>query len=74
MNTSFMSEMNSNDVLKVQLEVLRQEHRELDAELEELGEGARGNAFLLQQLKRRKLVLKDKIARIEDLLTPDIIA
>ena len=69
-----MSQMQDTEVLKVKLEVLRREHRELDDELENLSEGARGNALLMQRIKRQKLRLKDEIARIEDRLTPDIIA
>ena len=74
MNMSFMPEMEHEDVLKVELEVLRQEHRDLDEEIRALGEGARGNSLMIQRLKRQKLLLKDQIARIEDKLTPDIIA
>ena len=69
-----MPEMEHEDVLKVELEVLRQEHRDLDEEIRALGEGARGNSLMIQRLKRQKLLLKDQIARIEDKLTPDIIA
>lgn len=68
------SEMSTKEVLKVQLDVLRQEHRALDDELQSLSEGALGDNLHLQRLKRRKLKLKDRIARLEDQLTPDIIA
>lgn len=74
MNISFTPEMDGDDVLKVKLEVLLREHRELDDEIGSLNEGARGNTLMLKRLKRRKLMLKDQIARIEDRLTPDIIA
>lgn len=74
MNMTFMPEMDNEDVLKVELEVLRKEHRDLDDEIASLGEGALGDTLLLKRLKRQKLALKDQIARIEDRLTPDIIA
>lgn len=72
MNTP--SEMSHEDVLRVKLEVLRREHRELDEAIEAIQQKGTGDPFTLQRLKKKKLVLKDRIARIEDELTPDIIA
>lgn len=68
------SEMNSEDVLRVQLEVLRREHRDLDDAIRALQERATGDSLTLMRLKKQKLALKDRIAIIEDQLTPDIIA
>jgi hypothetical protein len=54
---------------------LRQEHRDLDAAIqamEDTGTGA--DTIRIQRLKKRKLVLKDRIAVLEDRLLPDIIA
>jgi len=68
-----MSEMNSVEVLRVKLEVLRREHRDLDEAIAALGERAH-DSLTLMRLKKQKLVLKDRIARLEDLITPDIIA
>jgi hypothetical protein len=60
--------------LKAQLERLRQEHRDLDVAIEAL-HGVPGSDILqVQRLKKRKLVLRDRITFIEDQLTPDIIA
>ena len=60
--------------LKAQLGRLRQEHRDLDAAIGAL-QGAPGSDILqVQRLKKRKLVLRDRISFIEDQLTPDIIA
>lgn len=70
----FDGEMTEEDVLRVELDVLRQEHRALDSEIGNLEEAARADMITLQRLKRRKLSLKDKIVRIEDRLNPDIIA
>ncbi len=66
--------MRSEEVLRVELEVLRHEHRDLDAAIAALHEGTPADRFTLMRLKKRKLALKDRIARLEDLLTPDIIA
>lgn len=67
-------EMSHEDVLRVRLEVLRREHRDLDDAIHALEESARGDQLTLRRLKKQKLALKDHIARIEDQITPDIIA
>lgn len=66
--------MESDDVLRVKLEVLRREHRDLDDAVQALHEKGNVDVLTLQRLKRRKLALKDAIAALEDRLTPDIIA
>ncbi len=60
--------------LKAQLARLRQEHRDLDAAIEALHNAPSADLLQVQRLKKRKLVLRDRIMAIEDLLTPDIIA
>jgi hypothetical protein len=60
--------------LKAQLERLRQEHRDLDVAIEALHRVPGLDILQVQRLKKRKLVLRDRIAFIEDQLTPDIIA
>lgn len=72
MNTS--SEMDKIDVLRVKLEVLRREHRDLDDAIEALQERRGADMLTLRRLKKQKLALKDKIASLEDRITPDIIA
>ena len=67
-------EMSHEEVLRVKLEVLRREHRDLDDAIHALSESARADALTLRRLKKQKLALKDEISRIEDQLTPDIIA
>lgn len=67
-------EMTQEDVLRVKLEVLKREHRDLDAAIGALETGQRSDQLTLRRLKKQKLQLKDQIARIEDQLTPDIIA
>ena len=60
--------------LRAQLARLLQEHRDLDAAIGAL-QGVPGSDILqIQRLKKRKLVLRDRITFIEDQLTPDIIA
>lgn len=56
------------------LERLREEHRDLDAAIGALTAAGQPDRLQLQRLKKRKLVLRDKIAQLDDLLTPDIIA
>ena len=67
-------EMSREEVLRVELEVLRREHRDLDDAIHALEETGRGDQLTLKRLKKQKLSLKDKIVRIEDQVTPDIIA
>jgi len=67
-------EMKTEEVLRVELEVLRREHRDLDEAITALGDRATADPLTIRRLKKQKLALKDKIARIEDKLTPDIIA
>ena len=56
------------------MEVLKQEHRDLDVAVLALEERGIRDQLTIQRLKKKKLALKDKIAVIEDRLTPDIIA
>lgn len=56
------------------LELLRMEHRDLDAAIAALGSAGPADQLQLARLKKRKLRLRDEIAYIEDQLIPDIIA
>ena len=67
------SELNHNEVLGIELEVLRQEHRDLDLAIAVLAESAIDH-LAVRRLKKKKLNIKDQISRLEDELTPDIIA
>lgn len=60
--------------LTEQLEELKVEHRDLDDVIGRLVEDPTSDRILLQRMKKRKLSLKDQIAKIESLLLPDIIA
>ena len=57
-----------------QLIVFEQEHSDLDEIINRLQEQKTINLLQMQRLKKRKLLLKDKIANIKDKLEPDIIA
>jgi hypothetical protein len=62
------------DALIGQIERLREEHRDLDAAIEALRHAGQTDQLQVQRLKKRKLLLRDKLAQLEDQLTPDIIA
>ncbi len=69
-----MNDMSDEQMLRAQLEELRREHRELDTRIESLHSDHLSDQLTLKRLKKRKLWLKDQIARVEDQLYPDIIA
>jgi len=62
------------EALKAKLAALKTEHRDLDEVIARLAEGAPFDQLQLQRLKKRKLLLKDHISKIESELLPDIIA
>jgi hypothetical protein len=66
--------MDDTEALKERLAALRLEHRDLDAVIARIAESAPFDQLQIQRLKKRKLLLKDQIARIESHLLPDIIA
>jgi len=66
--------MDDQDTLRQKLQALRLEHRDLDDAIGHLADAVPFDQIKLQRLKKRKLVLKDEIATLEDQLLPDIIA
>jgi hypothetical protein len=56
------------------LEQLKIEHRDLDDAINALRSQPLVDQLQIARLKKKKLVLKDRIMRIEDQLLPDIIA
>jgi hypothetical protein len=60
--------------LRAELARLQQEHRDLDAAIAALQVSPGSDLIQVQRLKKRKLLLRDRITFIEDQLTPDIIA
>ncbi|KZM50625.1 DUF465 domain-containing protein [Labrenzia sp. OB1] len=63
-----------NDALRAELAQLRQEHRDLDVAVEALAASSNHDALQLQRLKKKKLMIKDRISALEDQFFPDIIA
>ena len=59
---------------EAEVEQLRAAHRDLEAAIEALGLVGAVDQIQVQRLKKRKLLLRDRIAFLEDKLTPDIIA
>jgi hypothetical protein len=68
------SELSFEEMLRIKLEVLRREHRDLDQAIHALEETGRPDQLTLRRLKKQKLFLKDQMVKIEDQLIPDIIA
>ena len=64
----------SDAAVRNELAQLRQEHRDLDSAIEALQNQPRPDTLQIQRLKKRKLILKDRISALEDKLLPDIIA
>src|SRR5262249_57793370 len=62
------------EALKAKLAALKTEHRDLDDVIARLAERLPFDQLQLQRLKKRKLLLKDQISKIESELLPDIIA
>lgn len=53
---------------------LRQRHQDLDAAVEALLDKPLPDQLQIARLKKQKLVLRDQITKLENQLTPDIIA
>ena len=68
------SKDNNQDQNFAQLHQLESEHRDLDDVIERLSEDKPFDQLKLQRLKKRKLALKDEIAKLRSRILPDIIA
>ena len=66
--------MSREEVLRVKLAALRDEHRDLAEAIRALEDKGTCDMFTIKRLKKQKLGLKDQITRLEDQVTPDIIA
>lgn len=60
--------------LREELARLREEHRDLDSAISAIEDTRPFERLQIQRLKKRKLVIRDRISFLEDRLTPDIIA
>jgi hypothetical protein len=64
----------TEEEMRKRLEILKIEHRDLDAAIDALNAAGAGDQLQIARLKKRKLKLKDQISLIADYLIPDIIA
>ena len=62
------------EAVKLRIAALTAEHRDLDEAIARLSQEVPANNIELQRFKKRKLALKDLIAKLENSLLPDIIA
>lgn len=63
---------NETETLTLKLMELKVEHRDLDVVIDQYIQSGQVNDLLIKRLKKRKLQLKDFIARIESRLIPDL--
>lgn len=66
--------MSTQDKLRERLELLKAEHRDLDDAIVALSQRVVPDMVQLARLKKKKLMLKDDIIRLESELLPNIIA
>jgi hypothetical protein len=59
---------------RIRLAQLRVEHEDLDAAIEALEARPSPDQIRIARFKKKKLAVRDEMARLEDLITPDIIA
>jgi len=71
-----VDELNEAEInsIRVEVERLKLEHRDLEDAIDALLAVGAVDQLQIQRLKKRKLLLRDRIAFLEDQLTPDIIA
>lgn len=60
--------------IEARIVALETEHRDLDQVIARLSEDPLQDQLQLRRLKKKKLLLKDSIARLRDRLIPDILA
>jgi hypothetical protein len=64
----------SIEAIRAGLAHLRQEHDDLDAAVQALEANPHPDQLQIARLKKKKLILRDQIAKLDNRLTPDIIA
>lgn len=69
-----MSEVRNTDTIAQKVVELEIEHRDLDDVIKRLEDGIYVDQLQLKRLKRKKLLLKDTIARLKSSLIPDVTA
>lgn len=68
------TELDHDAMMRIRLDGLRREHRDLDEAIRALEEQMRPDQLALRRMKKQKLFLKDQIVKFEDQMIPDIIA
>ena len=68
------SNVETQEQILKQIAIMESEHSDLDAVIERLGEDLPFDQLKLQRLKKRKLILKDEMAKLRSRILPDIIA
>lgn len=66
--------MLDEDSILEKISVLSQEHRDLDDAISLMLKTGTFDALQVQRMKKRKLLLKDEVEKLQSLLLPDIIA
>ncbi len=74
MNDDEPAQAADDEALRGRLSMLKVEHEDLSAAVEALEGVARPDQIRIARLRKKKLLLRDEIVRLEDRLTPDIIA
>ncbi|MEQ8179211.1 MAG: DUF465 domain-containing protein [Amphiplicatus sp.] len=64
----------NDEALLIKLQIVQQEHADLDAAIRALESQAHHDRLSVARLKKKKLRLKDQMQEIQDQMTPDIIA
>jgi hypothetical protein len=73
MSTQSLNETEIADI-RHHLHELQVEHRDLDLVIEHLLVSPPADDLLVRRLKKRKLLLKDRITQLEHLLEPNVLA
>lgn len=68
-----MKDSDNEELFQTLLE-LKQEHRDLDSAIAALEPTSAANQLAIKRLKKKKLLIRDQIQEIEDILFPDISA
>ncbi len=65
------SDKEAEEILRAQLEALREEHRQLDVLIGQITTQPADDELLIRRMKKRKLLVKDTMRTIEKMLDPD---
>ena len=63
-----------DDTIREQLAIMIQEHRDLDGAISAVQSAGTFDLLQIRRMKKRKLLLKDEIEKLQNMLVPDIIA